>query len=1531
MKRIGLIGVIAILAVGLYAQGAPTLLSLPPYTQGTTCRIQWTLPPGAHPIAYHIQVVSAEGTPTFPSGIDPTHSIFPIPVRHAPHNSYTIGLDSLPGTPADDPLSDNVRYCYRVQYRYAVSGTLYAFSAWSNYVCSRQDNSAPTVEPETLWIWTHTPSLEINFHAEDAVVGDVAQIKIYYRTAPGDTWSYFGAESFSGSPVDADITFNSAAVGGDGYYEFYLAGKDRLGNEIYPNTAFGPLPAQTWTRFDTGMPEARVIPTGISEYYTVRSVRVSFTASDSYSGIRDVIIYYSLDMSSPVRYDSIFYGGASAVTDSIDFVTAHDGRYGLYFQAIDSAGNVEPITSEEIFFNIDTRSPEFSRVIIEDTTTAPHATDVPAETGYTNSTAVWVTPDGAVDNPPLGDSYASGIESVYVAQSSDFEENKAVFPYSAGGRYLYNMTPGDGVRTIYVKLKDRAGNYSAPQTGTIILDTDAPTLRAVNILDRTTDLPSDTTDELTVKIHIDPMPSSSPFYKVFLTQDESMLAHIPASGWQDFRDTMTFTFTGFSEGDWMHIWVVLKDSAGNISNVGHDSIYYDINNGFVDIVSMRDINGPDLTGTYTDSNLVYVTIRYGVDVDSIEIWDDAGSRSMYGVPTPSRPDTTITIEHEFSRVDGVRWIRARGWNIYDAFPTATDSMSIILDTHDPYLARINVEDLSVGYDPTDTSEIADSGYTNDIHVRVVFVDPRDTRTGIYHRKAVCDTIVVEEPYISSTMDFHLPDHDGVWLVHGFVQDSAGNWSAPADFRVTLDRQRPVINSVTLRDATSHSDEYTDDLTILVETDAVDGSAEPAYIAFFEDSALWPDNLGGLWQPYDHLLSYTFTNSEQGVKKLYVAVKDHAGNISVMASDEIVYRTEIRVEMTLFDADRGHAFTTYTNSPTVGVLFTTYVTPPDAYYLSIDTVPPEPDAPGWIPYPGDNDTLFQVPPGEGEKVVYGWVRSVAYTVSPRVEASIILDQTYPDIPQGFTVWDTTKADRWPNVFRAHMGWANERYIYASIPEANDNLSGVDSLHFIGPFEDSLWAPRPFVVVAGGGGIMVPYPNDSVQLIIRDGVEGSFDIVGGAMDGAGNWHDIVVHGGYDTIPPQFEFRPLTHTDTTTLPHTIPMSITDEPDGGHLWKVCFRVVELDTIACAVVRDEWGTYPDFNVDFPLADMLDPHNLYTVEVVVVDSAGNASEVKNFYPWSKIDFKVVAPNDTLDSEFTNSQTVLTVINSFVTPDSMRFAETEPALLASAWIPFERVHEFTFSNATNEVKHVYCQVKKGKYVSPVNVDAIILDTIPPTMDRIEARDIDSDDPNWSDSKELRIIIFNPQDTPPGEVYAVRLSESPNFDYNVQVIEFDPANPEVVYTAADEPYYPEDVPLPPEHIDALLAGARLIYAQVLDKAENPSQSKTYQIVIDWSPQEVINFPNPFDPTKEKTYIRIKAPTPGVTVDIKIYDMFGNLVWSGTKTLKSDSREGEILWDGRNDNGDIVANGGYICIVDIGGKQIKRKIAVWKGIER
>jgi flagellar hook assembly protein FlgD len=44
-----------------------------------------------------------------------------------------------------------------------------------------------------------------------------------------------------------------------------------------------------------------------------------------------------------------------------------------------------------------------------------------------------------------------------------------------------------------------------------------------------------------------------------------------------------------------------------------------------------------------------------------------------------------------------------------------------------------------------------------------------------------------------------------------------------------------------------------------------------------------------------------------------------------------------------------------------------------------------------------------------------------------------------------------------------------------------------------------------------------------------------------------------------------------------------------------------------------------------------------------------------------------------------------------------------------------------------------------------------------------------------------------------------------------------------------------------------------------------------------------------------------------EVKIYDFFGNLVQ--TLTDKENSRD--FKWNGRNGDGELVANGGYICV--------------------
>ena len=1525
MRRLGVIGIALMGFALMWAQGSPTLEPLPEIVGGSTCTIHWTLPDGASPYVYHIQVLQADsGETEFPDSLDDLYSdtlwsIFPIPLADAVGDSYTIGLDRT-SSHADDPLANGARYCYRIRYKY-IEGGDYHFSEWSNVVCARQDGTPPVVGVDVLPIWTNTPTVTVTCSLYDDISNQISGAKLYYRTDSTSDWEFYQQQDVSGTgTVHIEFTFEAP---GDGYYEFYVVGIDGLGNESSLYDGLTPVPPHTWTRFDTEEPVADIDVSGFEEYYTTRSIVVPFDASDTYSGIKRVEIYFRRDGAAAELFDSHTYGGELEISDVDTFTTAHDGVFELYALAVDSADNVESSTATEVSFNVDTRQPEFETTITEDTTGTPHRYDVPAEDGYSNETAIFVTPEDPQDLPPAGDTYASGIESVYVAEGPAFGVNLQVFPYDPAGNYLYTMTAGDGEKTIYVKLKDFAGNFSDAKSRTIILDTDAPTMRSITIFDINSSVPSDTTDSVQVKVYIEPDPESSPYYKVFLTDDPAELENIPESGWQDFADTLLFTFEDLTTSGWVYVYAVIKDSAGNVSNEVYDSIYYNANTlKYAHLVSLRDIDGPDTTGTYADTTAILITFTYGRDIDSVAVWDDRTGPTFYAVATPTATETTITIEHHFSPGDGTRWIYIQGKMEIDPIPTPEESLGIILDTRDPILPGFVVRDASTGYDPTDTSEVADSGYTNNPTVEVEFLDPYDptspASSGIYHYRLTCGDSTDDQPY-SDVVTFTMPDIDATTEIVGYVQDSAGNWSAPFVHTIVLDRHRPTITSVVLQDSASGDENYTSSLTVKVVTVADDGSmGDPAYIAFFEDPDDWPQNLYDKWQDFDNVLYYTFENTDTGTKTLYVAVKDRAGNISLMASDQIEYRTSIICSFVLFDADMGTTAVHYTNSRTVGVLFHPVGTPPADYFLSEDSTA-EFD---WRPYPSDGMTTFTVSPDEGEKVVYGWLRSVSYIVSPRAEAHIVLDETQPELPEGFSLWDTTSTEIWPTVFKAHMGWSNEVFVYASIRSAVDNLSGVSYLHFLGPFEDHLWAPRPYTPIAGG--IMVTYPNDSVELIL-DGTEGSFDIIGGASDNAGNWNDIVVHGGYDTIPPVLSMRSFTFDNPDTLPSHIPLTITDDPDGGHLWKVCYHITPPDTIVCAEYDETWGTYPDFNVYFPGVEFLSPDTMYFVEIVAVDSAGNASNLINWFP-GKFEFFVVDPHDTLDSEFTGTDTVLTVVNADRQPDSMRFAADSANLMHTDWVPFSRIDTFVFSNRTNEMKYVYAQFKFGEYATPVMMDSVFLDTIPPTVDRVDAYDPETGDPNWSSSQTVKIVATNPQDTPPGVVYAFRVSESPNFDYNTQIVLMD-ENFSGLYTVADEPYHPQPGD-PQDLVDALMAGARMLYVQVLDRAENAAPTKTTKIVVDWDQTEVINFPNPFNPEERPTYIRVKAKNPGATVKVNIYDVFGNPVWETEYTLKSDSREADIRWDGKNSSGDIVGNGAYICVVDFGDKVVKRKIAVWKG---
>ena len=87
---------------------------------------------------------------------------------------------------------------------------------------------------------------------------------------------------------------------------------------------------------------------------------------------------------------------------------------------------------------------------------------------------------------------------------------------------------------------------------------------------------------------------------------------------------------------------------------------------------------------------------------------------------------------------------------------------------------------------------------------------------------------------------------------------------------------------------------------------------------------------------------------------------------------------------------------------------------------------------------------------------------------------------------------------------------------------------------------------------------------------------------------------------------------------------------------------------------------------------------------------------------------------------------------------------------------------------------------------------------------------------------------------------------------------------------------------------------------------------------------NAPNPFDPDIGDTKICYYLDEDDDDVKIKLFTLTGELVYSwknisGRKGLNQES------WDGRNEKGRIVENGGYICLIEAGGKKQKCKIAV------
>jgi len=108
------------------------------------------------------------------------------------------------------------------------------------------------------------------------------------------------------------------------------------------------------------------------------------------------------------------------------------------------------------------------------------------------------------------------------------------------------------------------------------------------------------------------------------------------------------------------------------------------------------------------------------------------------------------------------------------------------------------------------------------------------------------------------------------------------------------------------------------------------------------------------------------------------------------------------------------------------------------------------------------------------------------------------------------------------------------------------------------------------------------------------------------------------------------------------------------------------------------------------------------------------------------------------------------------------------------------------------------------------------------------------------------------------------------------------------------------------------------RVVDGAGNQSTPETLTLYLQEDAARLFAFPNPFNPKNESTTIRVREVA---ETEVKIFDFFGNHV----QTLNRKENDHDFIWDGRNGRGEMVANGGYVCVGTETGARFK--IAVVK----
>ncbi len=529
---------------------------------------------------------------------------------------------------------------------------------------------------------------------------------------------------------------------------------------------------------------------------------------------------------------------------------AGDGTKYVYMRATDAAGNMSPgVVGDDI--ELDSSIPYNLGIVIN------------GGDAYTKEGVVELALF-AEDNDGLGKMQFSCDNANWTAE----------VPYSTTAAFdatepAYGCSPGDGVKEVYFRVYDIAGNPGGPAMDDIILDTERPT---VNSFEIEAGAPYTGTGNVTLNLDI------ADNYVVDVVKFSCTGNAGEWTGWMPYAPTILFDLIGGpgctgNEGA-KEVHMRARDGARNVRRGANDDIVLDLSPPFNQAIT---INGGD---AYTNNPLVDLGL-YAEDEYSVVSemgFSCTGNPGEWTAWEPYATTATFNLESEAgagcAAGDGAKAVYFR---TRDAVGNEAGGIfdTIILDTQGPtgLTITINGGDL----------------YTNDVLASLALSATDNYAMG--EMQFSCDgaSWTALEPYSAFRANYDLAAEplagctigDGTKTVYFNATDAAGNPSAgpPVFDTIILDRAGPtsyIYDPFNEQVLTIYNFPY------LVHGIADDNASGIASVEFRER--------GGIWQPASGTDNWTFTwgQQEEGIYVLDSRATDNAGNVQADFNAVTVY-------------------------------------------------------------------------------------------------------------------------------------------------------------------------------------------------------------------------------------------------------------------------------------------------------------------------------------------------------------------------------------------------------------------------------------------------------------------------------------------------------------------------------------------------------------------------------------------------------------------------------------------------------------------